>query len=108
MRLYGKYRAYTVSGLACRKGAVVKKSITDRQREELGPHRPSRLFLLRVWIEKKNDGHGREDLAGKLQDPLSSEVQYFNGAMELVRILRRTIYWKETAGSAADADSGQA
>jgi hypothetical protein len=85
----------------------VKKSITDRQRKELGPHRPSQLFLLRVWIERKHDSHTPEDLAGKVQDPVSGQVQYFNGGMELVRILYRTIYQEETACPADKAESGQ-
>jgi hypothetical protein len=69
----------------------VKKSITDRQREELGPHRPSQLFLLRVCIERKHASQASEDLAGKVQDPVSGQVQYFSGGMELVRILLRWI-----------------
>ena len=93
-----------VSGPARREGAVMKKSNTDCQRIEYGPHRPSQLFLLRVWIERKDDRHTPDDLAGKVQDPVSGQVQYFNRGMELLRILHCTIY-REESGPAGEADN---
>jgi hypothetical protein len=74
---------------ACSEGAVVKESITDLEQNENGTHRPSQLFLVRVWIERINKSDKPEDLAGKVQDPVSGQVQYFSGGMQLVRILFR-------------------
>ncbi len=85
----------------------MKESMTDRQREKHGPQRPSQLFLLRVWIPGKNACRGSEDLAGKLQDPVSGAVLYFSGGLELVRILHRTIRQEETTGPAEQADSSR-
>ncbi len=83
----------------------MKESI-ERQREKHGLQQTSQLFLLRVWMPRKNECDGLEDLAGKLQDPVSGQVQYFSGELELVRILR-TIYREEIIGPAAKAESGQ-
>ncbi len=69
----------------------MKESETDRQGEKARPHGPSRLFLLRVRTERTNESDGPEDLAGKVQDPVSGQVQYFRGGMELIRILHRTL-----------------
>ncbi len=71
----------------------VKEPTTDHQQDKYGARRPSQLFLLRVWIPGKNASHGSEDsdLAGKVQDPVSGQVQYFSGGMELARILLRWI-----------------
>ncbi len=86
----------------------MKESITDCRREEHGPQQASQLFLLRVWVPGKNVCHGSEDLAGKLQDPVSGHIQYFRGGLELVRILLRTIYREEISSPAEKTDSGQA
>ncbi len=87
----------------------MKESKTDHQNKD-GARRPSQLFLLRVWIPRKNACHGSEDLdlAGKVQDPVSGQIEYFNGGMELLRILRRMIYQEKTAGPSDNAESGQA
>ncbi len=69
----------------------MKTSINDGEQKELGPLRPSQLFLLRVWIEPKQASPTPEELAGKVQDPVSGRVEYFSGGMELVRILLRLI-----------------
>ncbi len=84
---------------------VMKKSTTDHQRDKYGPYRPSQLFLLRVWMEGKKESNGPERLSGKVQDPVSGQVQYFRGGMELVRILHRTICEQEARGPAEPAES---
>ncbi len=83
----------------------MKKSIADSPQEEPGPHQPSQLFLLRVRIARANENQGPEDLAGKVQDPVSGQVQYFRGGMELVRILHRTISQKEASSPAETPES---
>ncbi len=85
----------------------MKESI-ERQREKHGLQQTSQLFLLRVWMPRKNECDGLEDLAGKLQDPVSGAVHYFSGGLELVQILHRTIYQEETPGPAGKADSHEA
>lgn len=73
------------------------------------PHGPSLLILLRVWIVRNNTTQGAEDLNGKLQDPVSGQIQSFSGGIELVRVLRRMILMKEAAspGKAAnDSETG--
>lgn len=74
---------------------VVKRSMVKGPKKESSPQRPSRLFLLRVWTERKHTPHGPEDLVGKVQDPVSGQILYFDGGMELVRILHRAISQKE-------------
>ncbi len=86
----------------------MKKSITGRQQPEQDPHRAAHLFVLRVWIARDEDRRTRQDLAGKVQDPLSGQVRYFRRATQLVRILHRTIAEKEDGGPTAAADPSQA
>lgn len=85
----------------------MKKSVADHQREDPGPHLSSQLLLLRVWIERSYDRHTPEELAGKLQDPISGQVQYFRRAMELVQILHRMLSQKEERGPAQEADDAK-
>lgn len=87
----------------------MKKSTKDAdgERKAYVPHRPSQLFLLRVWIEGNNENNVPEDVAGKVQDPVSGAVHYFSGGLELVRILHRTISQKEASGPAQTADHCQ-
>ncbi len=92
---------------ACSEEVSVQRPTTDHQQINYDPHRSSQLFLLRLWTERSDESHRPEDLAGKLQDPVSGQVQYFSGELELVRILHRTIRREETAGPAAQAASGQ-
>ena len=84
----------------------MKKSTTDHRREKSDVQRPSHLFLLRFWKEAKNDSPGSEDLAGRVQDPVSGQVQYFSGGVELMQILHRTLA-QEDGGRADKAESGQ-
>ncbi len=85
----------------------MQRPTTDHRQIEYDPHQSSQLFLLRLWVKRSAESHGLEDLAGKLQDPVSGQVQYFSGELELVRILHGTIYREETTGPAAKAESGQ-
>lgn len=45
---------------------------------------------------------GREDLAGKVQDTVTGQVQYFSGELELVQVLRCMIK-KEADGAGGTA-----
>lgn len=92
---------------ACTEGAGVKEPITQRERNEKDPQRPSQLFLLRVWIDRKRDSQASEDLAGNVQDPVSGQVQYFSGGMELVRVLRHLISRKEVNRPGKHREDGQ-
>lgn len=62
----------------------------DRRNDEDLP-RSSQLFLLRVWIDRKKMSPESDGLAGKVQNPVTGQVQYFRGGVELIRLLRRLV-----------------
>ena len=82
---------------------MAKESTTDAQRNRPGPARSTQLVLLRVWMDRKRASGGLEDLQGKVQDPISGQVQYFSGGMDLLQILCRMVLWKESSDPAAAA-----
>ena len=54
-------------------------------------------------MDRKRASGGLEDLQGKVQDPISGQVQYFSGGMDLLQILCRMVLWKESSDPAAAA-----
>ena len=75
----------------------MQKSIAQRPPSRYDPPL-SHLVLLRIWKEESHESQGPDDLHGKLQDPVSGHVQYFDGGSELVRILRRMLSQREADG----------
>lgn len=86
---------------------TVKESIAAHSPKRYGPHQLSHLVLLRIWKEQKDVSHGPDELHGKIQDPVSGDVQYFDGAKELVRILRRMISQREADGPEEATDGSR-
>ncbi len=54
-------------------------------------HRPSQLFLLRVWLGQNGESKGPEDWSGRVQHAVTGEAHYFHGCRELAQALRRMI-----------------
>ena len=58
--------------------------LNDQDRSH-ADHRPSQLFLLRVWLD---DEPGENDWQGRVQHPVSGEAHYFRTCAELKRLIR--------------------
>ncbi len=83
---------------------MAKESTTNDPRNGQDLPGSSQLFLLRVWINRKKAGQESNDLAGKVQDPVTGQVRYFKCGTELVGLLHRLIL-REESGSDNAAES---
>ncbi len=54
-------------------------------------HSSSRLFLVRVWLEKNAQGTRETRLCGRVQDVITGQAHYFRGGSELAKVLHRMI-----------------
>ncbi len=85
----------------CSEVAMTKESATRNSQKDLPGS--SQLLLLRVWVNRKKASQEPDDLAGRVQDPVTGQVRYFRGGMDLVRLLRRLILREDTVpDNAAD------
>jgi hypothetical protein len=82
---------------------VANESATDHPSEKHNRIGSSQLFLLRVWLTQKDGSQRSKNIAGKVQDPVSGQAQYFSGGMDLVQVLLRMIR-KEVNGQGEVAD----
>ncbi len=58
-------------------------------------HRPSQLFLLRVWLGETGESKDSEDWYGKLQHTVTGEAHNFHGCSGLLQVLRRMMLENE-------------
>ncbi len=83
-----------------------RETETAHNRQDL-QHRPSQLFLLRVWLRESGESKGLEDWHGRVQHAVTGEAHYFHGCSELVRVLRGMIPQAATgraSGTIGDSD----